>query len=66
MRFRAEVYHTDTRDLALDLGEWETQQQAQAACFSHVNQPLVWEERSFRFWQARTKRYWYQIAAVLE
>lgn len=64
MRYRAEAHHTDTRKLALELGEWETRREAQIACIGHVGQPLVWEERSLGFWQARTEGYWYQIIAT--
>ena len=64
MRYRAEVYHADTRDLALALGDWETRREAQVACFVHVNQALVWEERSLGLWQARTAAHWYQIVEL--
>ena len=64
MRFRAEVHRAYTRDLTLDLGEWGSKRKAEFACFSHMNQLLVWEERSFGFWQARTERHWYQIVVV--
>lgn len=61
MRFRAEAYHTDTEDLAEDLGHWETRRAAQQACEQHAGETLVFSERWRGCWEARAEGHWYRI-----
>jgi hypothetical protein len=43
MRYRAEAYHINSKDLAKDLLHWETWQAALEACERHAGVPLSWQ-----------------------
>ena len=61
MRYRAEVYRTDSDELLVNVGHWETRREAVMACEEHALQTLVFEEHWPTCWEARATVYWYRI-----
>jgi hypothetical protein len=61
MRFRAQAYDHNTNDLAADLGDWDSKNEAQSACLSHADEELSWEQRWPALVEAHTEAYWYRI-----
>jgi hypothetical protein len=61
MRYRAEIYRTDSNDLLVNVGHWETRREAVMACEEHALQTLIFKEQWRNCWEAWATVYWYRI-----
>jgi len=60
-RYRAEVYHMDTDDLALTLGNFQSQLEAKRHCYRHAGRTLHFQLYVSGVWKAQGTDHWYQI-----
>jgi len=64
LRYRAEVYLMDSDDVAVVLGNFQSQLEARHHCQRHAVRLLDFKFRRPGLWKAQGTEYWYQIQQV--